>query len=483
MNAAAQTAHDRLFVDGDWVAPAGDAVLAVVNPHTEQRIGQVPDSTPADVDRAVAAARAAFDSGPWRRTSPAERAEVLGGLAAAFERERDTIVGLTTAEMGCPVSQSALINGVLPTMQLGYHAGLAADLAVEERRTGPMGTTVVRREPIGVVAAIVPWNGPIYLALNKILPALLAGCSVVLKPAPEASLGLLHLTGLIAASGLPAGVFNVVTGGREVGESLVAHPGVDRVSFTGSTAAGRRIAALCGERLKRVGLELGGKSAAIVLDDADLAATVEGLKTASLLNTGQICAAQSRLLVSHRRHDEFVDALVDAVGAMRVGDPTDPATEVGPLVSARQRDRVEGYLALGREEGAKTALGGGRVPGRATGWYVEPTVFTGVDNSMRVAREEIFGPVLTVIPFRDEEEAVAIANDSEYGLAGSVWTDDVERGLALSRAVRVGSYGVNCYTSDVTVPFGGFKASGLGREGGPEGVDEYFEFQSVKLPY
>jgi betaine-aldehyde dehydrogenase len=413
----------------------------------------------------------------------AERAAVIGGLAAAFERERDAIVGLTTAEMGCPVGQSALINGALPTMQLGYHTALAADLTLEERRTGPMGDTVVRREPIGVVAAIVPWNGPIYLALNKILPALLAGCSVVLKPAPEASLGLLHLTRLIAESGLPAGVFNVVTGGREVGESLVVHPGVDKVSFTGSTAAGRRIATLCGERLKRVGLELGGKSAAIVLDDADLAATVEGLKTAALLNTGQICAAQSRLLVSRRRHDEFVDTLVDAVGAMRVGDPADPATEIGPLVSARQRDRVEGYLAVGREEGAKAVLGGGRAADRPTGWYVEPTVFTGVDNSMRVAREEIFGPVLTVIPYGDEDEAVAIANDSEYGLAGSVWTGDVEHGLALARTVRVGSYGVNGYTSDVNVPFGGFKSSGLGREGGPEGLDEYFELQSVKLPY
>jgi aldehyde dehydrogenase (NAD+) len=483
MDVAVLTEHERLYVGGEWVTPATDAVFAVVNPHTEQRIGAVPDSTAADVDRAVAAARAAFDTGPWRRTGVAERAAVIGGLAAAFERERDAIVGLTTAEMGCPVTQSAMINGVLPSMQLGYHATLAAELTLEERRTGPMGTTVVRREPIGVVAAIVPWNGPIYLALNKILPALLAGCSVVLKPAPEASLGLLHLTRLIAESGLPDGVFNVVTGGAEVGESLVVHPGVDRVSFTGSTAAGRRIAALCGERLKRVGLELGGKSAAIVLDDADLVATVDGLKTAALLNTGQICAAQSRLLVSRRRHDEFVDALVEAVRAMRVGDPADPATEIGPLVSARQRDRVEGYLALGREEGAKAVLGGGRAADRPTGWYVEPTVFSGVDNAMRVAREEIFGPVLTVIPYEDEDEAVRIANDSEYGLAGSVWTGDVEHGLALARSVRVGSYGVNGYTSDVNVPFGGFKSSGLGREGGPEGLDEYFELQSVKLPY
>ncbi|MGB3439857.1 MAG: aldehyde dehydrogenase [Actinophytocola sp.] len=474
--------HERLYVGGEWVTPATRAVLTVVNPHTEQQIGAVPDSTDADVDRAVAAARAAFDTGPWRRTDMAERAAVIGGLAAAFERKRDAIVGLTTAEMGCPISQSAMINGVLPTMQLGYHATLAADLTLEERRTGPMGATVVRREPIGVVAAIVPWNGPIYLALNKILPALLAGCSVVLKPAPEASLGLMHLARLIAGSGLPAGVFNIVTGGRAVGESLVVHPGVDRVSFTGSTAAGRRIGGLCGERLKRVGLELGGKSAAIVLDDADLTATVAGLKTAALLNTGQICAAQSRLLVSRRRHDEFVDALVDAVGAMRMGDPADPATELGPLVSARQRDRVEGYLALGREEGAKAVLGGGRAD-RPSGWYVEPTVFIGVDNAMRVAREEIFGPVLTVIPYGDEDEAVRIANDSEYGLAGSVWTGDVEHGLALARSVRVGSYGINGYTSDVNVPFGGFGSSGVGREGGPEGLDEYFELQSVKLPY
>ncbi|GAA4411873.1 aldehyde dehydrogenase [Actinokineospora soli] len=476
------THYDELVIAGKRV-PAAGGTTTVINPYTEQEIGAIPDGAPEDVDRAVAVARTSFDAGVWRRSTVPERAGFAARLAAAFQRDSAAICAVTTLEMGCPASQSALINGVLPTMQLSYHADLAQRITLEERRVGPQGTTVVRREPTGVVAAVVPWNGPIYLALNKVLPALLAGCSVVLKPAPEASLGLLHLAKLAAEAGLPDGVLTVVTAGREAGEHLVTHPGVDRVSFTGSTTAGRRIAALCGERLKRVGLELGGKSAAIVLDDADLDATVAGLKTASLLNTGQICAAQSRVLVSEARHDELVDALVDAVGGMRVGDPTDPATAVGPLVSARQRDRVEGYLAAGRAEGAKAVLGGGRPSDQPTGWFVEPTVFTGVTNDMRIAREEIFGPVLTVIPYRDEEEAVAIANDSEYGLAGSVWTADVERGLGVARSVRVGSYGVNVYTSDVNVPFGGFKASGIGREGGPEGLDAYFEHQSVKLPY
>ncbi|MEW9532561.1 aldehyde dehydrogenase [Microbispora sp. NPDC049125] len=480
---ACPTTYDRLFIGGRWVAAETDATVPVVNPHTEQPIGVIPDASAEDVDRAVAAARTSFEQGHWRRSAPAERAPFFTALAEAFKEHSAAIAEITTLEMGCPISQSMMINGALPQMQLDYYAAMAGELDLEERRVGPLGTTIVRREPAGVVGAIVPWNGPIYLALNKVLPALIAGCSVVLKPAPEASLGLLRLAEIIQSAGLPDGVLNVVTAGREAGEHLVTHPGVDRVSFTGSSAAGRRVAALCGERLKRVGLELGGKSAAIVLDDADLSSTVEGLLPACLANSGQICAAQTRILVSERRHDEVVDALAGAVGSMKVGDPADPATDVGPLASSRQRDRVEGYIALGRDHGATTVLGGGRPAGLPAGWYVEPTIFTGVTNDMRIAREEIFGPVLAVIRYRDEAEAVAIADDSEFGLAGSVWTADVDRGLEVARSVRVGSYGVNTYTSDVNVPFGGSKASGIGREGGPEGIEEYFEPKSIKLPY
>jgi betaine-aldehyde dehydrogenase len=287
------------------------------------------------------------------------------------------------------------------------------------------------------------------------------------------------LAELVEEAGFPPGVLNVVPAGRQVGEYLVTHPGVEKVSFTGSTAAGRRIASLCGERLKRCSLELGGKSAAIILDDADLETAVGALRFASFMNGGQACVAHSRILVSRRRHDEVVDALTDMVRSLRVGDPFDPETEIGPLAASRQRDRVEGYIRSGREEGAKAVIGGGRPQGLERGWYVEPTLFTGVDNGMRIAREEIFGPVVAVIPFEDEADAVAIANDSEYGLAGSVYTSDVERGLDVARRVRTGTYAINQYMIDFAAPYGGFKASGLGRENGPEGLNAFLEDKAI----
>jgi betaine-aldehyde dehydrogenase len=340
---------------------------------------------------------------------------------------------------------------------------------------------LVRHEPVGVVAAIVPWNVPLFTAALKLGPALAAGCTVVLKPAPETPLDAYLLAEVIEASGLPEGVVNIVAAGREAGEHLVCHPGVDKVGFTGSTAAGRRIASLCGERLKRFTLELGGKSAAVILDDADIAATMAGLVPAAFMNNGQACVAQTRILAPAERYDEVAEALVEAVRAMTVGDPLDPTTVIGPLVAARQRDRVEGYIAAGIEEGAKPAIGGNGRPARP-GWFVEPTVFIGANNQMRIAREEIFGPVVAVIPYEDTEDAIRIADDSDYGLSGSVWTADVSRGLEVARRVRTGTFGVNGSGMDFGAPFGGFKSSGIGRELGPEGLTHYLEDKTITLP-
>ena len=478
--------HDRdtLYLDGGWAAPATDAVLQVVSPHTEQVVATVPEGSVADVDAAVAAARRAFDEGPWPRMSPAERIEVVQAFSGLYAARLGEMADLITLEMGSPTSFSNLAQSPAPWMQIEAFLGIARDFPWEERRDGVLGSpVVVRREPVGVVAAIPPWNVPQFTIMSKVVPAILAGCTVVVKPAPETPLDGYLMAELLQEAGLPPGVVNIVAAGREVGEHLVSHPGVDKVAFTGSTAAGRRIGAICGEQLKRVSLELGGKSAAIVLDDADLATTMEGLTFTALMNSGQACVAQTRILASRARYGEVVDALVQAVGAMAVGDPMDPATQIGPMVAQRQQERVEKYIALGQEEGARVVLGGnGRPDGLDTGWYVRPTIFADVDNRMRIAQEEIFGPVLSVIPYDDVADAVRIANDSDYGLAGTVWTTDVEAGLDVARGVRTGTYGVNTYTMDFAAPFGGFKASGTGREFGPEGLGQYTELKSIYLP-
>jgi betaine-aldehyde dehydrogenase len=342
------------------------------------------------------------------------------------------------------------------------------------------GDVIVRREPVGVVAAIVPWNVPQGLIMPKLAPALLAGCSVVVKPAPETPLDSLFMAQILEEAGIPNGVVSVVPADRQVGEHLVRHPGVDKVAFTGSTAAGRRIAAICGEHLKRVSLELGGKSAAIILEDADIPVTIAGLKVASLMNNGEVCAAQTRILAPRTIYDQVVDGLATMVDGLQVGDPFDPTTDIGPLVSQRQQQRVQKYIALGQEEGAKLIVGGVGSPHRMErGWYVRPTLFANADNSMRIAREEIFGPVLVVVPFDDEAEAVRIANDSEYGLAGSVWTRNIDHGMEIARHIRAGSLGINQYSADFAAPFGGFKASGIGREWGREGLESYVEFKQV----
>ncbi|XRQ13649.1 aldehyde dehydrogenase [Actinomadura welshii] len=470
--------HDRLFIGGEWAAPAGTGTIDVISPHTEEVIGRVPEGTEADIDAAVAAARRAFDEGPWPRMTPAERAEIVGRLSSVYAERQQEMADLVTAEMGSPIMFSVFGQAAIPQMVLQYYVDLAGTYTWEEERQGMLGPVTVTQEPAGVVAAIVPWNVPQFTLMLKLAPALIAGCTVVAKPSPETPLDTYLLAEWIKEAGIPDGVVNIVPAGREVGAHLVAHPDVDKVSFTGSTAAGRKIGAVCGEQLKRVTLELGGKSAAIILDDADLESTIEGFKLASLMNNGEACAAQTRILASRRRYDEVADALAAMVGGLAVGDPADYGTEIGPLVAKRQQERVENYIRIGQDEGAKLITGGLNRP-HDRGWYVAPTVFGDVGNDMRIAREEIFGPVLVLIPYEDEADAVRIANDSDYGLGGSVWTADTDHGVEVARRIRTGSCGVNMYTLDPNTPFGGYKNSGLGRELGPEGLSPYLEHKSI----
>ncbi len=476
--------YDRLFIGGDWVAPEGTDFIEVISPSTEEVVGRVPDGTEADIDKAVAAARTAFDRGPWPRMSPAERGAIVGKVAAQLQAEMGDMAAIITEEMGSPITFSTMGQVLAPSMVFNYYADLATTFAFDEVRAGLLNPEVlVTKEAVGVVGAIAPWNVPLFIAAAKLAPALVAGCTVVFKPAPETPFDAFRLAEIFADAGLPKGVLSVVPAGREVSEHLVTHAGVDKISFTGSGIGGKRIGGLCGERLKRCTLELGGKSAAIILDDADLSTVIPTLLPNAIMNNGQACIAQTRILAPRGRYDEVVDAVVAGVAAMQVGDPMDPATEVGPVVAERQRARIEGYLDSGREEGATVAVGGGRPSGQTKGWYVEPTVFTNVDNKMKIAQEEIFGPVLVVIPYDGDQQAVEIANDSNYGLCGSVWTGDNDRGLGIARQVRTGTYMLNAPVPiDFSTPFGGFKESGLGREFGPEGLDTFLEKKSIALP-
>jgi len=475
--------YDRLFIGGDWVEPSSSATFDVISPTTEELVGRTPEAQVADIDRAVAIARDAFDNGPWPRMTPAERAAVLSKAAEAIRSDMQGISELISNEMGSPVSWGLLAQVLAPTMILDYYAGLGSTFAFDTVKDGLLGPVMVTKEPVGVVAAITPWNVPLFLAVAKLSPALLAGCTVVFKPAPETPLDANVLAEILAEAGLPKGVLSVVPAGREVGEHLVNHPGVDKVSFTGSSVAGRKIGAACGANLKRVSLELGGKSAAILLDDVDLETTLPLMLPNAIMNNGEACISLTRILAPRDRYTEVTDALVEQVRALKVGDALDPATEVGPLVAERQRDRVENYIRIGQEEGAKIAVGGGRPEGIDKGWFVEPTVFVDVDNAMRIAQEEIFGPVLSVIPYDDEADAVRIANDSEYGLCGAVFSRDNDRGLAVARQVRTGTYMVNSNIPiDFSSPFGGYKASGVGREFGEDGLELFLEKKTINLP-
>jgi acyl-CoA reductase-like NAD-dependent aldehyde dehydrogenase len=472
---------DRFFVGGEWVAPSTDATIDVIDSGTEELYFRVAEAREADMDRAVAAARRAFDEGPWPRMTHAQRAEYLRALGTGLAARAEDIGQIWPRESGV-LQRIAAYAGMGASGIFEYYAGLADTFEWEqEAQPSQPGFGLVVREPVGVVGAIIPWNAPTTLICYKVAPALIAGCTVVLKSSPEAP-GEGYLLAEVAEEiGLPPGVLNVLTADREVSELLVRDPRVDKITFTGSTAAGRRIASLCGERIARVTLELGGKSAAVVLDDADLETTAATLAQAECMMTGQVCSSLTRIVVPRPRHDQLVEALAGVFSQVKVGNQFDPESQMGPLAASRQRDRVLGYIDKGVASGATLATGGGRPAHLDKGWFVEPTVFADVDNSSAIAQDEIFGPVLSVIPAKDEQDAVAIANDTIYGLNASVFTADVDRAREVAGQLRAGTVGHNSFRTDFGIAFGGFKQSGIGREGGTEGLLPFLETKTVIL--
>jgi aldehyde dehydrogenase (NAD+) len=473
---------DRFFIGGEWVVPSSSDTIDVIDSSTEELYFQISEARAADMDRAIAAARTAFDEGPWPRMTHAQRAEYLRAFGKELATRADVLGDIWPRESGILAKMAAPASAGAASV-FDYYAGFADTYAFEEpaQPSGGGKFGLIVREPVGVVGAIIPWNGPLSLAIYKLAPAFIAGCTAVLKASPEAPGAAYILAEVAEAIGLPAGVLNVVTADREVSELLVRDPRIDKIAFTGSTAAGRKIASICGERIARYTLELGGKSAAVILDDADLTLAAATIAGGECFLSGQVCSSLTRLVVSRNRHDEFVETLAGIFSQVKVGDPFNDETEMGPLAMARQRDRVEGFIAAGVSEGATLVTGGGRPKHLDRGYYIEPTVFANVDNSSTIAREEIFGPVLSVIPADDEQQAVRIANDTIYGLNASVFTNDVDRAREVASQLRSGTVGHNSFRTDFGIAFGGFKQSGLGREGGREGILPYLETKTVIL--
>jgi betaine-aldehyde dehydrogenase len=469
--------RDRLYINGEWVPSAGTGMIDVINASTEEVLGRIPEGSPADVERAVRAARRACES--WAVTPAAERASLLRRLQEGLKARTEEIARTITAEVGMPLGLCRTIQAGLPVTVMGSYAELLAAFPFEER----VGNSMILREPVGVVAAITPWNYPLHQIVAKLAPALAAGCTVVVKPSEIAPLNAFLLADVVHEAGLPRGVFNLVSGtGLVVGEALVGHPEVDMVSFTGSTRAGKRVSELASRTVKRVALELGGKSASVVLEDADLARAVRSTVNSCFLNSGQTCNALSRLLVPRSRHQEAVRMAVETAASFTVGDPFGGQAKLGPLISAAQRERVRGFIRKGLEEGAEAVIGGPEPPpGLDRGYYVRPTVFARVEPGMTIAREEIFGPVLSVLACQDEDDAVRIANDTMYGLAAAVWSADVPRAQAVARRLRAGQVDVNGGRFNPLAPFGGYKQSGHGRELGRHGLEEFLELKSLQL--
>ena len=467
------------FIGGKWVKPAGAGKLDVISPVTEQVVMTFPEASPRDVDAAVAAAREAFDKGPWPRMSTNERGAALLKVAEQLKARLPELATTWTTQMGAPISLTRYLSGQPPELFEFYGKLIQSYPLVDERKGGHGERVRVVKEPVGVVAAITPWNAPLVLLCYKVSAALAAGCTIVAKPAPETPADAYILAECIEAAGLPPGVFNLIPAGRETGDYLIRHAGIDKISFTGSTAAGKHIAAVAAERLARTSFELGGKSAAIVLDDANVGHVLKSLVPFSMPITGQVCFSLTRVLVPEARKKEVLDAYVGAVSGVKVGDPMDAATQMGPLAMQRQLTRVQGYIQKGKDEGAKIVLGGGRPKGLDRGWFVEPTVFSDVQTNMTIAKEEIFGPVVSFITYKNIDDAIEKANSTIYGLHGAVYTENAERGYEVARRVKSGSVTVNGLIVDPTMPFGGFKQSGTGREGGIEGLDPYFELKTV----
>ncbi|HTP95937.1 MAG TPA: aldehyde dehydrogenase family protein [Burkholderiales bacterium] len=472
------THYDKLFIGGRWVAPSTNETLDVHNAGTGAVMGRIPAGRENDVERAVAAARSAFDA--WSATPPAERAEMLDKVSAGLKARADELARLIVQEVGMPLKMSVRIQAGLPIANFANYAKIAREYVFEKR----VGNSLVVQEPVGVVGAITPWNYPLHQIALKVAPALAAGCTVVLKPSEVAPFNAFLLAEVIEAAGFPPGVFNLVTGtGSAAGEALVKHADVDMISFTGSTRAGRRISELAANTVKRVALELGGKSASVILDDADLATAVKGTVNGCYLNSGQTCTALTRMLIPESKYEEAAKIAVEIAKGFTVGDPLAESTRLGPLTSREQLERVRGYIRTGQQEGAELLTGGADAPEGVPpgGYYVKPTVFGKVKNGMTIAREEIFGPVLSIIPYKDEEEAVRIANDTPYGLAGAVWSKDEERAQRVARRIRAGQIDINGGAFNLNAPFGGFKQSGHGREAGVYGLEEFLEYKSLQL--